>query len=228
VHAVDCWTKEKPLSASSDRTVRVWKVAEETHLVFRGHKGNIDCAQYLTDTSFVSAGQDGALSLWKDAQKHPVRSVAAAHGLQSSAAGANWISSLAALRMSNVVATGSCDGFVRLWSASAEDRQLEALCEVAMPGCVNSLALTPRLLVAGCGKEHKYGRWWSLKGNLNKIRVVRWDALHEGSDSGSSGDSQDQDSDEDDSDSNSEGDSAEGSEEGESESGSGGNSSGSD
>lgn len=78
--------------------------------------------------------------------------------------------------MSNVVATGSCDGFVRLWSADADERRLDRIAEVAMPGCVNSLALTPRLLVAGCGREHKYGRWWSLKGNLNKIRIVRLDA----------------------------------------------------
>ena len=53
MYSVDCWTKEKPLSASSDRTVRLWKVAEETHLVFRGHKSSIDNAQYLTDNSFV-------------------------------------------------------------------------------------------------------------------------------------------------------------------------------
>lgn len=175
--AVDCWNKEKPLSVSSDRTVRLWKVAEETHLVFRGHKANIDCVQYLTDTSFVSAGQDGTLCLWKDVQKNPVRTVAAAHGLQGSpGASANWISSLAAVKMSNVVATGSCDGFVRLWSADADERRLDRIAEVAMPGCVNSLAITPRLLVAGCGREHKFGRWWNLKGNMNKVRIVRLDA----------------------------------------------------
>lgn len=196
MHGVDCWTKEKPLSVSSDRSVRLWKVAEETHLVFRGHKSSIDCVQYLTDCSFVSAGQDGSLCLWKDAQKSPVRSVAAAHGLQAPGGSANWISSLAAIKMSNVVATGSSDGFVRLWNASAEERQLAPLCEFAMPGCVNALAVTPRLLVAGCGREHKYGRWWSLKGSLNKIRVVRLDALlEEGSGSGSSGDDDVDDSD---------------------------------
>eukprot|EP00428_Durinskia_dybowskii_P073827 CAMPEP_0170402294 /NCGR_PEP_ID=MMETSP0117_2-20130122/25482_1 /TAXON_ID=400756 /ORGANISM="Durinskia baltica, Strain CSIRO CS-38" /LENGTH=491 /DNA_ID=CAMNT_0010659155 /DNA_START=52 /DNA_END=1527 /DNA_ORIENTATION=+ len=177
INSLDCWTKEKPLSASSDRSVRLWKVAEETHLVFRGHKSNIDCVQYLTDTSFVSAGQDGALHLWKDAQKVPVRSVPAAHGLSAHGGGATWVSSLATVKMSNIVATGSMDGFVRLWSASAEDRQMSRVCEFEMPGCINALAITPRLLVAGCGKEHKYGRWFNMKGSLNKLRLIRFDSL---------------------------------------------------
>ena len=197
VYSVDCWTKEKPLSASSDRTVRLWKVAEETHLVFRGHKSSIDNAQYLTDNSFVSAGQDGSLHLWKDGQKVPVRSVVAAHGYQgtsvssaaATAAGSkralpgsnpNWISSLSTVKMSNVVASGSNDGFVRLWTANAEERQLTALCAVPVEGFANALALTPRLLVVGGGKEHKHGRWWNMKGNHNKLTVVRFDSMLDG------------------------------------------------
>lgn len=211
---MDCWTKEKPLSASSDRTVRLWKVAEETHLVFRGHKSSIDNAQYLTDTSFVSAGQDGSLHLWKDGQKAPVRTVAAAHGYQGQPAGAvppatvgakraasgvagnpNWISSLASVKMSNVVASGSNDGFVRLWSANAEERQLTALCAVPVQGFANALALTSRLVVVGGGKEHKHGRWWNMKGNHNKLTVVRFDSLLDsGSDGSGSGSEQDQES----------------------------------
>lgn len=193
--------------------MRLWKVAEETHLVFRGHKSSIDNAQYLTDTSFVSAGQDGSLHLWKDGQKVPVRSVAAAHGFQGQQAGAvtaptttvgakrgpggvagnpNWISSLASVKMSNVVASGSNDGYVRLWTANAEERQLTALCAVPVQGFANALALTSRLVVVGGGKEHKHGRWWNTKGNHNKLTVVRFDSLLDGN--GSSGSDVDQDS----------------------------------
>lgn len=198
VYSVDCWTKEKPLSTSSDRTLRLWKVAEETHLVFRGHKGSIDSAQYLTDNSFVSAGQDGTLCLWKDGQKTPVRSVHAAHGSQSitGASGpANWISSLASVKMSNVVASGSCDGFVRLWTANAEERQLLPLCAVpVLPGFVNALALSPRLLVAAGGKEHRLGRWWNVKGSNNKLTIVRFDSLLDQGDEASSGSADDDES----------------------------------
>jgi ribosomal RNA-processing protein 9 len=183
VYSVDCWTKEQPLSCSSDRSVRLWKVAEESHLVFRGHKSSIDCVQYLTDKSFVSAGQDGALLLWKDGQKTPVKTIFAAHGFQGDAGSSdvsdkgklrnpNWISALATIKMSNIVASGSCDGFVRLWAASAEDRILAPLCAFPVSGFVNALSLSPTHLVVGTGKEHKYGRWWNLKGSQNKIVMI--------------------------------------------------------
>ena len=38
VQAMDCLDKGRPISSSADRSVRLWKVAEESHLVFRGHK----------------------------------------------------------------------------------------------------------------------------------------------------------------------------------------------
>lgn len=39
VSAIDCLQRERPVTAgSNDRTVRVWKVIQESQLVFNGHK----------------------------------------------------------------------------------------------------------------------------------------------------------------------------------------------
>ena len=36
---IDCLSRERPVSAgANDRTVRVWKVVDESQLVFNGHK----------------------------------------------------------------------------------------------------------------------------------------------------------------------------------------------
>ena len=171
VTGVDCWTKEKPVSCSADRTLRVWKVVEESHLVFRGDKGGIDAIQLVTDDSYVTGSQDGSVSLWKETQKKPIRSIAQAHGHDTG--GARWISSVAAVKMSNLAASGSNDGIVRLWNASAEGRTLEQVAAIELEGFVNSLALSSRVLVAGTGREHKFGRWWNLKGNKNKVVIMR-------------------------------------------------------
>ena len=118
------------------------------------------------------SGNDGAPAA-------PATAASAAVGSKRGPAGANpnWISSLASIKMSNVVASGSNDGFVRLWTANAEERQLSALAAVPVQGFANAIALTSRLLVVGGGKEHKHGRWWNLKGNHNKLTVVRFDSL---------------------------------------------------
>jgi hypothetical protein len=42
-----------------------------------------------------------------------------------------------------------------------------------MGGFINALAVSPSIIVAGLGREHRLGRWWSLKGNRNKIAIVK-------------------------------------------------------
>jgi ribosomal RNA-processing protein 9 len=56
---VDCLRAERVLSAGRDRTCRLWKVPEETQLVFRGHSASIDCAALITPTDFISGSEDG-------------------------------------------------------------------------------------------------------------------------------------------------------------------------
>jgi len=174
VTAVDCWAKEEPVSASSDRTIRKWKVVDESHLVFRGHKSSVDSVQLLTEDTFLTGGQEGALHLWKESQKKPILSAHAAHGMESGTNNPNWISSVASVKMSNLAASGSNDGYVRLWSASAEARQLKQVAAVAAEGFVNSIAMSPRLMVLGMGREHRWGRWWCTPGNKNKVVIMRF------------------------------------------------------
>ena len=35
---IDCLSRERPVTSGSDRTVRVWKIVDESQLVFHGHK----------------------------------------------------------------------------------------------------------------------------------------------------------------------------------------------
>ncbi len=140
----------------------------------------------LTDSVFASAGQDGTLSLWKEQQKAPVLSAVAAHGWQEGAAAhahaatsnPRWISSLRAAPQSDLLASGSCDGVLRLWKASAEVGGAAALREVAqleVAGFVNGidLSVSPSrtALAVATGSEHRLGRWWHLPGNRNKVIV---------------------------------------------------------
>jgi ribosomal RNA-processing protein 9 len=121
----------------------------------------------------VAGAQDGSLSLWSDSAKKAVASHGAAHGFENDT-NARWVVSLAAIKMSDVVASGSYDGYVRLWRADAHgSRRIEEIGALPVRGFVNSLALSTNLIVAGSGNEHKLGRWWHIPGNLNKITVWR-------------------------------------------------------
>ena len=170
--SIDCWHKLKPLSCSSDRTIRHWKVEQSSHLVFRGHKAPIDIVKILTEDSFVSGSQDGSICYWKDHKKTPISTVTQAHGLDGG--NSRWIAGLAAVKASNLFASGSNDGFVRLWSV--QNDHIESLAEIPMEGFINSLALTPRMVVAGCSREPRLGRWMNMKSAKNRICLVRFNS----------------------------------------------------
>lgn len=170
---MDCWTKAKPASCSVDRTVRVWKVADESHLVFRGHSCSVDNVQYLTSDAYASSGQDGSVCMWKESQKKPVATVRAAHGLDAGVT-PRWISSMASLKVSDLLATGSHDGYLRFWKADADERTLTAVAQWKTNECfINSIAMSSRLVVIGTGSEHRLGRWWRVKGAKNRVEVFR-------------------------------------------------------
>jgi len=146
VTALDAIGEQMVVSASEDRTIRLWKVAEETQLLFGGGASPIDAVAMLTPSSFVSGAQDGSLVLWSSLRKKQLSSVHLAHGRGGAATGSGspcWISALAAPAVSDVVISGSCDGAVRFWHADEEGRSLSAIGETPLAGFVNGLAVAP-------------------------------------------------------------------------------------
>ena len=53
------------MTAGHDHTCRVWKVAEESQLIFRAHAPALDAVAYVTGTEWLSGGADGSLALWR-------------------------------------------------------------------------------------------------------------------------------------------------------------------
>lgn len=88
-----------------DRTARLWKVAEETQLVFRGGgsgsgvtktsngkmvqsltnrkfaEGSIDRISMIDEETFITGSDNGSLSLWSIHKKKPIFTIPLAHGL---------------------------------------------------------------------------------------------------------------------------------------------------
>jgi ribosomal RNA-processing protein 9 len=151
-----------------DRTARLWKVVDETQLVFRGgasrnapyHENNIDCIAPLPPTHFVTGSDSGSLCLWSVHKKKPLYTVRLAHGLDpippldvlspevdEATAAHNarhmrpmprWITALATLPGTDVVLSGSWDGFIRAWRVSEDKKTLIALGPIGagLPGTV--------------------------------------------------------------------------------------------
>lgn len=179
--------RERVVSVGADSTCRVWKIVEQSQLVFHGHRGAIEAVALLNDNIWVAGGQDGAVSLWLASKRAPVDFRDRAHG-------GRWITAVAACPRTDLIATGSSDGFVRLWSLSRTGSgsrdgarragqaaaatmglpKLQLQKAIPIAGFVNGLAFSAsgELLVVGVGKEHRLGRWETISAARNGVVFV--------------------------------------------------------
>ncbi|NXT24343.1 U3IP2 protein, partial [Syrrhaptes paradoxus] len=130
ITGLDSLSRECCVTAGGrDGTVRLWKIPEESQLVFYGHQGSIDCIQLINEEHMVSGADDGSVALWGLTKKKPLALARQAHGMQD-ADGLQrpyWISAVAALRNSDLLATGSHSNSVKLWKCGEGFRKLEPL-----------------------------------------------------------------------------------------------------
>ena len=59
IMAIDALKKERAVSSSRDKSVHVWKVLEESQLLFKTHTASVDCVSMFNEEHFVSGSEDG-------------------------------------------------------------------------------------------------------------------------------------------------------------------------
>nr|XP_039257069.1 U3 small nucleolar RNA-interacting protein 2-like [Styela clava] len=173
VQACDSLSRERCATAGGrDGSIRIWKIAEESQLVYHGHNGSIDCLKLINEEYFISGADDGSICLWSVMKKKPTTCVKNAHPDSSSKS--PWITAVTALINSDLVATGSSNGAVKIWKCGPKFLTIEHLFDIPVVGFVNSLQFSPtgNKLFIGVGQEHRLGRWWRLKEARNSIIIV--------------------------------------------------------
>uniref|UniRef100_A0A914HGP2 Uncharacterized protein n=1 Tax=Globodera rostochiensis TaxID=31243 RepID=A0A914HGP2_GLORO len=220
-----------------DKTCRLFKVLEDSHLVFNGFAScvSIDCVALINEEHFVSGSVDGSLYVWTTSRKKPVCVRRNAHNAvaamaphqtdagtgptpsatvvdeqpptnppvavaavpssssssQSTAAAAvvvpsctsssssvvpcRWICAVATLPYTDLVASGSADGWLRLWCIGQNYKSVEPVDAFHLPGFINDIRFSPdgRWVACAVGQEHKAGRWWTQReGVRNRVVVI--------------------------------------------------------
>eukprot|EP01114_Cavostelium_apophysatum_P023179 TRINITY_DN8652_c0_g1_i1.p1 TRINITY_DN8652_c0_g1~~TRINITY_DN8652_c0_g1_i1.p1 ORF type:complete len:445 (-),score=91.01 TRINITY_DN8652_c0_g1_i1:16-1350(-) len=169
ITGLDILHQERAVTSSYDQTVRLWKVVEQTQLVFKGNKSSIDCISMISNDKFMSGSQDGAVTFWSGDKKRPSDNFREAHGN-------NWVTSVASCKYSDLAASGSSNGYIKLWKAPlAKNSKASEINSFAMEGFVNGMTFNSsgNLLLAAIGQEHKWGRWSKIK-TKNALKIIRF------------------------------------------------------
>ncbi|KAI4297047.1 hypothetical protein L6164_036956 [Bauhinia variegata] len=197
---IDCLHKERVLTVGRDRSMQLFKVHEESRLVFRAPASSLECCCFVDNGEFLSGSDDGSIELWSVMRKKPVYIVKNAHALltdmksnpnddrripngafenghqsHSCSSAFSWVSAVTVCRNSDIAASGAGNGSVQLWAIESESKDIKPLYDLPLVGFVNSLAFakSAQFLVAGVGQEPRLGRWGRVAEAQNGVAIHR-------------------------------------------------------
>ncbi|CAL8113766.1 unnamed protein product [Orchesella dallaii] len=170
---VDCVEGEDLRAVSCggfDKTIRVWKINEESQLVFNWDQQIIDVVKVINSVLFVAGTCSGAIGLFSFNRKKPLFVVNQAHGVDSNGV-PRWITALGVLRNSDLMASGSDSGDVHIWRIGVKNLDLINTVQVG-----DSVVITLQFienpvvtLFAALGVEHANGRWGGKIAKKNSV-----------------------------------------------------------
>ncbi|XP_053990775.1 U3 small nucleolar RNA-interacting protein 2-like [Hylaeus volcanicus] len=183
---IDILDKGRPVTGGMDATVRVWKVATDSHLLFNTEMETVDSVVQLNSHRTLSGHQNGTIMLWSVGSRKPLSVVHNSHGTGS------WITSLGCIRRSDVFFSGSDTGSIKLWKIQGNfsnhkdiqdtnkhkgSTEIFPIDHQAIPiaGVVNQITTSAdgSFLYAAVGKEHSLGRWKHIKEAKNGLLVTK-------------------------------------------------------
>lgn len=169
VLSIDCLRKERVLTAGRDRSMQLFKVHEESRLVFRAPASSLECCCFVNNDELLSGSDDGSIELWTVKRKKPIYILRNAHAIQVDSMKSDhedserlpnghrengyhhpqnhyclsvfsWVNAVTVCRNSDLAASGAGNGSVRLWEIGSETKDIKPLHNVPLAGFVNSLA----------------------------------------------------------------------------------------
>ena len=183
VLSMDMMSIDRPVTGGDDNAVRSWNLARDSHSLFSsgGHTAPVDSVFVLDPNHYVSGGQDGSICLWGASSRKSLAHVHDAH--------ASWVTSVAGVRNTDLVLSGSSDGKIKFWrvgrpSGDNVHRKVKMVVDeldmsVSVKGIVNEIAVSGRLAVAAVGRDHKHGRWITEPSAHNGLLFVRINSQHD-------------------------------------------------
>lgn len=151
---------------------------------------SIEAVASIDENLFVSSSDIGSISLWSRVKKKPIFILKKAHDNKDGVAATSGIGifSLSAIHYTDIFASGSNTGSIKLWEIAKDRKSFHEILSIPMNGYISSLKLfdpniapprnirnhTPKLCLAVArAKEHRLGRWSdSIKDANNGIYII--------------------------------------------------------
>ena len=168
------------MSVGLDRQVIFWKVNEDSELLYKSPEHTTDTLNIINNHFFVTGSySDNCLDLWIMNKKKPIFSLKNCHMNNS------WMLSTAAVKSSDLMASGSYDGCVNLYQFNKEKKIITKLNSLTgLDGCINTLKFSNSkgqqnvhkneiMLAVSHSEEERFGRWHVQPKTKTGITILR-------------------------------------------------------
>ena len=177
---LQAYSKDRVMSVGLDRQVIFWKVNEDSELLYRNPEHTTDTLNIINQHFFVTGSySDNCLDLWIMNKKRPIYTLKNCHENNA------WMLSTAAVKSSDLMASGSYDGNVNFYQFNKEKKVINKLNPISgLEGCINSLKFSHSkgqqnvsknevMLAVSHSQEEKYGRWHVQPKAKTGITILR-------------------------------------------------------
>uniref|UniRef100_A0A383W750 Uncharacterized protein n=1 Tax=Tetradesmus obliquus TaxID=3088 RepID=A0A383W750_TETOB len=161
VFALDAARAERVVSVGHDHTCRLWKIPEESHLVFRSPSMAQYAVSYVTGNEWVSGGADGSLQVWNTMKKKPQSVYRNAHVSRSSGAAA--AAAPADAGPDAAVAAADADAADAAVAAGLPSKGSWSTAGVDTPGWIQSIAACKGSEIVASGAGDGFIRLWAVQ-----------------------------------------------------------------
>jgi len=168
------------MSCGLDRQVIFWKVNEDSEMLYKNAEHTTDTLNVINNHFFVTGSyNDNSLDLWIMNKKRPIFSLKDCHKPDS------WMLSTAAVKSSDLMASGGYDGNINFYSFNKDSKSIAKTHSLSgFDGCINALkfsnvkgtqtyAHNQVMLGVTHSQEEKYGRWHVQSKAKTGISVLR-------------------------------------------------------
>lgn len=195
VSCVDTFgTENSIISTGLDRTIRLWKIQEDTHLIYRGggRLYNSDVVKTLNKDHFVTGHTNtSTLCLWNINKKKPISVMNNTHhtpdGSSNSNNNCSSITSIGTIKGSDFIITGSNDGYLRLWNVNTERKEnkkdnndydrIRSIGSIPLKGYVNDIAIDPNVTTLQGKSNSSSARPYCVTAVGQEHKFGRWDRI---------------------------------------------------
>eukprot|EP00826_Nyctotherus_ovalis_P053707 TRINITY_DN7006_c0_g1_i4.p2 TRINITY_DN7006_c0_g1~~TRINITY_DN7006_c0_g1_i4.p2 ORF type:complete len:172 (+),score=29.69 TRINITY_DN7006_c0_g1_i4:1076-1591(+) len=163
---MDVLYKDRVLTGGNDGQAIVWKLNDETQLLYKSACQALDCVHAVNEKHFVTTGEQATMELWSLAKRTPIFTLENTHN-------SLWICSVAGLRNADLLATGSTDGYVNLYQFTDKQSSIQQIRQIPLEGSINAMQFSQggNTLVCTQGDEQRLGRWNVVKDTKPGITI---------------------------------------------------------